>query len=269
MTEEMESDKICKEEDSQSVCRVTIKPPQFMEAAVEAWFTILESQFRLNRIVSDSTMFDHVLSALPPNIVVKLPPSTLQSFSYGILRDEIIQQYERSKPELFEELISKHEMTGRPSTFMCELQAIARKVGVADDLVRHKFTQALPANIGPVLAAQRELSLTQLAKLADELVPLVAPPISCLTINSPSSNAHEHENRNVRRPTSASSSGVQPFHPGQRPRVCRAHVYYGPRARTCKPWCLWPNKRSDLVIQQSSRSSSRSSSPQRQTTPEN
>lgn len=39
-------------------------------------------------------------------------------------------------------------MTGRPSLFLEEVQRIAAKVGVSEDLVKHKFIQALPTSIG-------------------------------------------------------------------------------------------------------------------------
>jgi hypothetical protein len=62
-------------------------------------------------------------------------------------------------------------MSGRPSYYLQELNSIAARVGVSEDLVRHQFEQALPPAISPVLAAQRELTLQQLGTLADELSP--------------------------------------------------------------------------------------------------
>ena len=47
------------------------------------------------------------------------------------------------------------------------------KVGVGDELIRHKFIQSLPSAIAAALASQRKLGLSALGKLADELVPLV------------------------------------------------------------------------------------------------
>ena len=54
-------------------------------------------------------------------------------------------------------------------------------------------------------------------------------------------------------------NNVKAFHSNQRPRVCRAHIYFGNFARTCKPWCIL--KSPELSIQPSSRPASRSSSP--------
>ena len=31
--------------------------------------------------------------------------------------------------------------------------------------------------------------------------------------------------------------GLRAFNDKQKPRVCCAHIYFGPAAKTCKPWC--------------------------------
>ena len=233
---------------------VSIKPPPFMESSAEGWFTIMEAQFHLQHITSEVTKFYHVLSALPPNVVSQLPVDTLSSKSFTTLKPEIVQLFERTKPELFEQLISTAKMTGRPSACMNELLCIAKKVGVGDDLVRHKFTQALPPTIGTVLAAQKELELTQLAKLGDELLLLARSQPQCLAVDASRSSHPRSPKQDVHR--NQLSYGLKPFHEGQKPVVCRAHLYFGPKARTCKPWCRWPNKPASLHVQPSSRPAS-------------
>lgn len=51
------------------------------------------------------------------------------------------------------------------------------------------------------------------------------------------------------------SAGVRPFSPDQRPKVCRGHLYFGRKARHCKPWCQWLDK-SGCEIQPNSRPAS-------------
>ena len=244
-----------------------IKPPAFMDTAVEGWFAIMDAQFHLARITSTRSQFYHVLAALPPDTVSRLAPDVLSKATFDDLKQAVIDLYAQSKPELFERLISKTQMTGRPSTFLHELRGTASKVGVGDDLFRHKMIKSLPPTVGAVLAAQRDLTLTQLGQLADELVPLM--PSSCLVAQpfsgrqsrgrspSPSdryesnhasrfSGSHTHtpsqfntEPRYRSRQYSPHpdhrddmSAGLRPFRDGQRPKVCRAHVYFGIEART-------------------------------------
>ena len=48
-----------------------IKLPQFWAARPNAWFTYIESRFRLRNVVEEQAKFDHVLSALPEDVVGK------------------------------------------------------------------------------------------------------------------------------------------------------------------------------------------------------
>ena len=61
-------------------------------------------------------------------------------------------------------------MTGKPSTYLHELMATASKIGMREELVRHKFIQALPTEITPVIAAVKNASVYELGTLADEIV---------------------------------------------------------------------------------------------------
>jgi hypothetical protein len=46
-----------------------IKLPPFWQARPAAWFVFVESRFRLRNIVDETAKFDHVLSALPEDMV--------------------------------------------------------------------------------------------------------------------------------------------------------------------------------------------------------
>ena len=153
--------------------RVSVKAPPFMETAVQGWFAIFDAQFQLARITASDTKFYHVLSSLPPDTIAHVSPDVLAGKDFDKLQEAVTDMYEKTKPELFERLISKARLTGRPSLFLSELRKIAEKVGVGDELIRHKFLQSLPTGIAAALASQRETSLSQLGKLADELLPLV------------------------------------------------------------------------------------------------
>ena len=245
-----------------------LKIPAFMEAAVPGWFAILNAQFILNKITKNKTKFYHTLTALPPDTVCKLDSAVISNEDYDALKGAVSNLYERTKPELFERLISKAHtsVTGRPSLFLAELRDIASKVGVGDELVRHKFLQCVDPNIAAVLAAQ-DLPLPQLGRLADELLPFMKKTTGSAYMVPTGRPDNAATNRPTRTPSSARPNqpplGVMPFSDGQRPKVCRAHIYFGTAARTCRPWCQWPNKPAHLRIESSSRPASRSNSPVR------
>lgn len=265
---------------AEPVHHVSIKPPVFMDTAVDGWFAIMDAQFNIAKITNSQTKFYHVLSALPPETISHIPRAVLSNKNFSELQTAVTDMYEKTKPEMFEKLISKTRLTGRPSLFLSELREVADKVGVGDDLVRHKFIQSLPTGIATALASQRELSLSQLGKLADELMPLVqnsaANMVHCQDqdpqsdsqaflvaqqhpryhrATQPQSRAATHSPARDARDSRA-SLGLTPFHPDQKPKVCRAHLFFGSRARTCKPWCHWPDKAADLTMQPSSRAAS-------------
>ena len=237
-----------------AVQQVSVKVPPFMETAVPAWFKIMEAQFHLARIVSSQTKFYHALSSLPPDVITRVPAAAIEDEDYPKLKDAIISSYEQTKPELFERLISTTTMTGRPSIFLQDISNAAKKLGITDDLVRHKFVQALPSSISPVVATQKELSLQQLGKLADELMPLAQS--QCLAVQPEVTSKSPSSSTSSTRTYSSIPTGIRPFNSNQRPVVCRAHIYFGEKARTCKPWCRWPNKKNTSMLP-----SSRPSSP--------
>lgn len=231
---------------------VSIKAPAFMETCVSGWFQIMEAQFHLANISKDDTKYFHVLASLPPDTVSRLPQYILTTHNYVELKKFVTQLYEQSKTELFDKLMSDTPLTGRPSLYMEELRRTAGKVGVGDDLVRHKFFQSLPQSIAPVLIAQKDLSLDQLSRLADELMPFVSA--NCMTVQSDTRFSKDTSSKSSKTNTHI-PYGVKPFSNDQQPRICRFHIYYAEKAHSCKPWCRWPNK-SNLRILPNSRPAS-------------
>lgn len=238
---------------NESANAAIIHMPSFMETAATGWFAIIEAQFKLRSITTSSTKFYHVLSSLPPELVARLPAPILTEAKYEELKEAVINIHEKTKPELFARLINDTKMSGRPSYYLQELNATATKVGVGEDLVRHRFINALPSTISPVIAAQKDLTLQQLGNLADELMPILQN--NAFHIADVSNPSPSNKRRVSASSTSGQPMGLKPFNQDQRPKVCRGHIFFGRKSRTCKPWCQWPNK-SNCQIQPNSRSSS-------------
>ena len=248
---------------------VAVKAPEFTEAVPSLFFRLLEAQFHLKNITQTRTQFFHALSALPANVLIDIPSEELEKENYDELKQTIIATYERTKPELFDKLMSNQVMTGRPSAYLRQLQQLATKVGVNDELVRHKFLANLPPSIAPVVAASTGTSLIQLGTLADESMALYNSVVS----NSSSNRiSHVKEVPKINRGKDSSFSsetkpvqyGTVPFHPDQKPKICRFHLFYAEKARRCKPWCRFPSKKNCSM-----QPSSRSASPARSTASEN
>ena len=159
-------------ENDGSIQHISIKPPQFSQNFCNGWFEILEAQFVLARVQGTQTKFYNALSSLPADIVCKVPSEILSSKNYESLKKAVKDAFLQSKAEIFERLTAKTPVLGKPSQFLRDLRDQAGRVDVGDDLVRHRFLQAMPEAMRPVLAAQQSMSLTDLGKLADDLLPL-------------------------------------------------------------------------------------------------
>ena len=194
-------------------------------------------------MTASKTKFYAIVSSLPAEEVGKLPNATLASKDHGELKRTLIEAHERTKPELLEKLMSATTISGRPSAYLHELLAVAKRIGISDDIVRHKFLQALPSTISPVIASQKDLNHTQLGRFADELMPLlnndkafvVERPLSTKNNSQPNYKGKYSQDTSV-------PLNVRPYRSNQRTKICKVHIYFANEVRTCKPWCKWPKK---------------------------
>ncbi|KAG1665080.1 hypothetical protein GQR58_019554 [Nymphon striatum] len=159
------------------VGHVSVKAAAFIKSAASGWFQIMNAQFHLAGINNRQTKFYHTLAALPAEIIDRIPEDILSSTDYEQLKSGILDLFQESKAELFNKLMSNTVMTGKPSQFIEEMAKIARKDGITNDFIQHKFIQSVPPSIAPFLATQKDMTLSQLGKLADELLPFSRKPL--------------------------------------------------------------------------------------------
>ena len=183
-TEEQKSNK-------HTTARVSVKIPPFDSTNLKMWIRILESQFKLGAITTSSTKFHHLLSNIPMSLISKIPDKILDDENYDNLKAELLTTYEKSKHERFDEFINKIVLDDKPSVFLREIQKAAHDVGVSEDIVRRRFEKVLPPNISPVIAAQPDVPLNQIGKLADDLMNL------CASVNS--ANAVNNNNNSIEK----------------------------------------------------------------------
>ena len=249
---------------------VSVKAPPFIPSNPTTWFVILEAQFNIAGITVPATKFYHALASLPVDTVSNLDDSVIHGADYDALKRAVIAYHEASRGELFESFLRETPLVGKPSHYLMEMRKVAKKVGVGDDMVRHRFQQALPPSLGPVIATQKTVGLDDLGRLADELVPLLKDQVTCsVTRFHRDSSKHAIHSDNPSHKSidkSRTSLNLVPFSENQRPKICRCHIFFGRNARTCRPWCQWPDK-SNCTVKQSrspTPASSRSNSPTRQ-----
>ena len=236
--------------------RVSVKVPEFTEHNVKSWFIIVESQFAISGIHEERTKFHHTIAGLPPSVISQLPLDLLEERKYTELKKEVVAFYEKTKPELLDKLLARTSLSGRPSAYLREIERLAHEIGAGEDIVRHKFLQALPSSLAPVIASQRSTPVSQLGSLADELMPLLNKTQEIHAAPATYTPVQRIPQRRDETYSTGIPIGLRPYRRNQRPTVCRAHLYFNHNARNCKPWCKWPSKKRGLEMLPNSRSAS-------------
>ena len=121
MLEDPLQDLMATEAAAEPLHHLSVKAPTFMETSAAGWFQIMEAQFHIAKISSEETKFFHIVASLPPETITRLPATIFEQQRFSILKTAVIDLYERTKPELFEKLITSTVMTGRPSIYLQEI----------------------------------------------------------------------------------------------------------------------------------------------------
>ena len=222
------------------VNRVTMKPPPFYRTNPTVWFRQMESQFVLARITSDTTKYHHNLAAIPEDVTNNLP---MEIEDYSSLKDSITQVYQKSKTKLIGEALGTISLDGRKPS-VCVLR-IQRKLSechltMDNDVIKHRLMQGMPTSTRSSLSAYLDLPPDKFAKLADT--------IYSYSKNTFQDNTHVYAAQHssslsyTRQPqptprNSTADNNIQPFSPGQRPKICRFHLFFANSAKRCKTWC--------------------------------
>ena len=266
-----------------TAAHVAVKPPAFDESSVARWFKILESMFITARVTSSQTKFHHTLSNLPVNVASQLSDAVIDSADYETLKKALVSQFTKPTPELFEDLINSNKIAfTRPTQYLNEIRKIGQQLSVNEDFLKIKFLKSLPDHIRPIIVSKEGITLDEMAHAADCIMEYEAGVTGeyggrshgCASIshngsrrsgaeqpnynpNSNSKTQHNGGTGNFSRPNYNDHSipySIRAFNSSQRPQVCRAHLYFGSRAKYCKPWCVLADKK--LPMHPNSRSAS-------------
>jgi len=246
-----------------AIQHVAVKMPQFSQTNVNLFFKRSEAQFHISKITSETTRYYYVISALPDDIGEIVLTEASQHNPYQQLKNELKSLCEKTKQSKLNDAFSTLSLCDdKPSVIARRVNKILSDAGITpnDDIVIHKILQALRPQLRDLLLAHSSDSLERFQHLADT-VWAAHHTKEIASISTPRARSPS-----PRWPTTASiPRGLQPFHEGQTPRICRAHLYYGADAKTCLPFCEFPSQKQNPSHRDSSRRQPRSTSP----TPEN
>ncbi len=92
-----------------------IKLPPFWMTRPRTWFTFMESRFHLRGITDNQSRFDHVLSALPADMisqVIDIVETMPGSGLYEQFKKQLFEVHQLSDYEKFDQLVKMEPMGG-------------------------------------------------------------------------------------------------------------------------------------------------------------
>ena len=165
-----------------------IKLPVFWKHRPAAWFTFIESRFRLRNIMDEASRLDHVLSALPEDMVgqiLDLVEAAPAATPYTFLKERILETHQLSDYEKFDLLVKTEPMGARkPSQLLASMMEFC-PAGMEQTLAFHYFfTQRMPQALRTQLGETEPGNPRALAARADRLWTIHAPLSSIAAIAS-------------------------------------------------------------------------------------
>ncbi|KAJ3663672.1 hypothetical protein Zmor_007903 [Zophobas morio] len=152
-----------------------IKLPQFWTCSPAAWFFQAEAQFNLKRITSDASRYEHVITALPQDIVILVvdilqkPPTENK---YETLKKSLLERTVDSEEKRLTQILSNNNELGdrKPSEFYRHLEILAgNSAMVGKELLQNLWMRKLPININVALLASGKQDITELCAIADKI----------------------------------------------------------------------------------------------------
>ena len=260
------------EDISEPISAINIKFNPFIRKNPSVWFRQVEAKLALARVINDKAKYNTLLAELPEDIISELPEDIT---TYNQLKQFVLEQNQKSKQQLIEDALSECSLEGeKPSVFVRKIKKKLQDIELhpSEDVLRVKLIKAMPESTRMSLTGHQHMSLEDFAQVADSLYELALRQPTICQINSTKqvhnptninqgqfSNNHAQQ-RYAGTHTPIADLGLVPFSVGQRQKICRYHIFFGERARACKPWCKWPGTK-PINILPSSRASSRAASP--------
>ena len=157
------------------ISAVGLKLPSLWPDNPAKWFLHCEGKFRLHRIVSQQTMFDHCLHAMSADqsdVVMDLMEKGPSDNAYAELKSTYL---ERRTPTTAERVQRLHALgplgDQRPSDLLRMIERILGRTVQGDEIATEEFLTRLPERIQLIVRAQADIfTVEQMAKMADTLV---------------------------------------------------------------------------------------------------
>ena len=139
-----------------STLAVSVKLPEFILKDPELWLIQASSQFKLANITVEETKYHHIVSRLPPDVLISCRDIVKLPFTDGSLdrlEKALIKRFTLSTEQRIREVLDNLQFAPpeTPSNFFRRMWSTADGV-LAYDVVISRFRERLPPNIAAVIA---------------------------------------------------------------------------------------------------------------------
>jgi hypothetical protein len=226
-----------------AIAAVAVKLPDFWTADPEAWMAHAEAQFRRGRITEQNTMFDHVISKLPQEVIATVRDMTItppEENAYTELKERLLSSFKPSKWEQVSKLLHFPDLGDRRPTALMDAMLATLPTGASSNCVLFQgiFLERMPDYIRTHLSVPKFDTARDMAVMADTL--WAGHMRHSTTSGHVSAVMPARDSRSPDRRT-ASPAGRQSQRsstPGAS-TLCRLHKKFGRDARACHPPCSW------------------------------
>lgn len=152
----------------------SLKLPTFWISCPEAWFMQAEMQFNIKHVKDDTVKFQHVIVALPQEVITKIldilqkPPTIAK---YEFIKKTLCERFSLSEEKRLEQLFSDKQMGDRkPSEFYRDMSNIAGSVSmIGSDLLYKLWMRKLPQELQIHLTSSNLDKIEERLTLADKI----------------------------------------------------------------------------------------------------
>ena len=134
---------------------ISVKLPDFILRDPELWLIQARSQFILAGVSKEETRYHHIVSKLPPEVLINCRDLVKEPYQPGSLQrlvDALLSRYSLTNEQRIKEVLDniRYEVTDKPSNFFRRLISTADDL-ISYDLVLARFKERLPANIAATI----------------------------------------------------------------------------------------------------------------------
>ena len=220
------------------VARIEAKMPKVMPDHPAMFFVMAEAQFTLRKVKCDEEKYAHVVSALPPEVIIRVadlvttPPA---ADKYDAIKQRLTKSFAKTPAERATKLLEMQDLGGKsPLALLDEIRNLSRGEDL-DFLLRAIFLRTLPEEVRRVVRDSTR-PLDELAAAAEDHFTkagaAIDPRRSVYAAGKDADDAdsvaafRRHQDR----------SGSKSSTPREKD-ICRFHHKFGASARNCIAPC--------------------------------